>query len=90
MNYWVSWYHEEGMGEFELHSPWWVSGYRTIDKAATICAAVKAADAPSARVIVRSAYDKVAFPEFRFVTHKADDWHPFSDRFPKADWMKWG
>jgi len=28
-------------------------------------------------------------PEDRFVTQKPADWSPFSDRFPRADWMQW-
>jgi len=27
--------------------------------------------------------------EWRFVEERPDDWSPFSDRFPQADWMEW-
>jgi hypothetical protein len=88
--FWLSWYHDgEVLGPFELHTPWWVSGYRGYDE--TICAAVLAADEEAAREIVVGAYE--TWPkngiEFRFVTLQEPGWSPFGDRFPGAEWMQW-
>lgn len=85
--FWVSWY---GTGkEFELHSPWWISGWR--DDQPTICAAVRAIDELSAKAQIIDAHDEVLdkLPEWRFVEERPEDWSPFSGRFPRADWMQW-
>lgn len=93
-NYWVSWYSTAEMGEWELHSPWWKSGVRGSDHAATICAAIRAISPEEVRRKVAAAYDvRIENPltdiEWRFINQRADDWEPFTDRFPRADWMKW-
>jgi hypothetical protein len=65
---------------------WWISGFRENDR--TVVAAVKAPTEDAARELVYAAYD--ARPdriEFRFV--QRCDTSPFSDRFPRADWMQW-
>jgi hypothetical protein len=86
--FWISWYADPAFGEFELHSPWWISGYR--DDVATICAAVLAADEDAAREAVALAYDsRSGWIEFRFTTQQENGWSPFCDRFPRADWMIW-
>jgi hypothetical protein len=89
-NYWISWYHNHAkLGEFELHSPWWVSG-SDLDGNVTIVAAVKAEDEDAARVVIHECYDTASFSlDWRFVNERESDWAPFCDRFPKADWMKW-
>lgn len=46
--YWVSWYQTKTLGPFELHTPWWVSGWRLDDGGDSICAAVMAADEDAA------------------------------------------
>jgi len=90
MKYWVSWYHHKGMGDFELHSPWWISGERMSDDAKSICAAVEAQHEAGAKCAVFHAYDKeVTEIEWRFCNERADDWSPYCERFPKADWMVW-
>lgn len=92
-NFWVSWWQNRELGPFELHSPWWVSGSRglgpsTFDE--SIVAAVKAEDEAAARQVVVDSYDKSPDEiEFRFVEERPNDWEPFSDRFPRAEWMKW-
>lgn len=88
--YWISWYSTAAMGAWELHSPWWVSGSRCSDDALTICAAVAAKDEEHAQSIVRKSYDKqVRNVQWRFCEEKEHGWSPFSDRFPRAKWMKW-
>lgn len=51
-SFWISWYHEQSFGAFELHSPWWVSG--STDTANTVCAAVRAEDEEHAKCDSRS------------------------------------
>lgn len=88
--FWVSWYATHGA--FEYHGPWWISGQRMADDAATVCAAVIAADEQAAREIIAAAHDKQVDPsmiEWRFVEIKPADWSPFGERFPRADWMQW-
>lgn len=90
-NYWLSWYHCETLGEFELHFPWWVSG-ETLDEPPqfTICAAVQAESEAKAVALINECYDKhPGFLKWRFINEREDDWSPFGDRFQKADWMKW-
>lgn len=89
-SYWVSWFHTEDMGGFELDWPWWTSGYRLSDGAATLCAAVRAKDSMGVMIRITGAYD--VYPgevEWRFIEHKPQGWEPFGDRFPRADWMEW-
>jgi len=91
-NWWVSWYSPAALGGWELNSPWWTSGYAMVgdEDVPCICAAIKANDEDDARALVFAAYDTMPKEiEFRFVNEKADDWTPFSDRFPKVDWMVW-
>jgi hypothetical protein len=89
-NYWISWYHNfEKHGEFELHSPWWISG-GDLGGNDIVVAAVRAEDEDAARVIIHQSYDKPpVWLDWRFVNERADDWAPFCDRFPQASWMKW-
>lgn len=93
-NYWVSWFGPKA--EFELHHPWWISGYRyqhDVDigdeiEQPTICAAVKAESMPAAMELIYACYDiRPAVIEFRFCEERPDWWSPYSSRFPKADWM---
>lgn len=88
-DWWVSWYSTSPMDEFELHSPWWVTGY-TMDEpqANIIVAAVRAPEAAAAYAQVRAAYDNgpEGFRE-RFVEPLTRS--PFTDRFPQAAWMRW-
>jgi len=89
-NWWVSWYHEEKFSDFELESPWWLTGYRCADDAATICAAIKANSQEEATKQVYSAYDEMPkIIEFRFVEVRDDAWSPFNSRFEKGEWMIW-
>lgn len=88
--FWVSWYARAEYGEFELHSPWWISGWRLSDDARTICAAVMASDEEAAQEAVYASYDvRPSGIEFRFVEPQDSYWIQFSDRFPRADWMRW-
>jgi len=87
--YWISWYHKREFSGFELHSPWWITGY-TGEGDITFCAAVKATDEIKAMEIVRNSYDVPPEDaiEWRFCEERPLDWSPFSDRFPKAEWME--
>ena len=89
-SFWVSWYHTADLGEFELSSPWWVSGERGYDQARTIVAAVRADHPEGARDQILTAYDvRPDDVEWRFCDERPDGWAPFTDRFPRADWMQW-
>lgn len=89
MNFWISWVTPFSLASFELHSPWWISGYDS-EGNAMICAAVRAASADEATKIIRQAYDDPPVTlMLRFITPQPDDWTPFCDRFPRADWMQW-
>jgi hypothetical protein len=88
--WWISWYNPFPRDEFELHSPWWVSGYRMSDDAETMVAAVRAPSEEEAMTVVAMAYDDKPAPtaiEWRFVREL--NVSPFSDRFPQAEWMAW-
>ena len=85
-DFWVSWYSYTPLSEFELHSPWWRSGYA--EDAEIVVAAVRAADEYAAFAQVRAAYDNDPGPlEERFCEPLSRS--PFSDRFPQSAWMAW-
>lgn len=88
--WWVSWY-ADGDTSFEWHGPWWISGHRPMDRstAHTIVAAVVADDADDAKAKIVAAHDKTVDLEWRFREARNDDWSPFCERFPRADWMRW-
>jgi len=95
-NYWVSWYcPPDKYGKFELHWPWWETGFRLSDNASTICAAVRAVSEHQARLIVAMAHDADVMDwasreiEWRFVDEQPSVWSPYGDRFQEADWMRW-
>lgn len=89
--YWISWWQSDDQA-FELHSPWWVSGYDAEDRR-SICAAIIAESEDEARAKVIAAHDEPKPSEaalrFRFVRRQPDGWTPFSDRFRRAPWMRW-
>lgn len=86
--FWLSWIHTTQAGVLELHTPWWVSGYR--DEEVCICAAVVADSEEAAKALIVAAYDVTpAELEWRFCVEREPDWSPFCSRFPKADWMRW-
>ena len=85
-NFWLSWIET---GAFSLSSPWWVSGEIADGKGTKIVAAVYARSGDEARAVVTRCRDTKTAPEFRFVEERPADWIPFSDRFPRADWMLW-
>jgi len=88
--YWVSWYQTEEAGPFELHTPWWVSGFLPADDANMVCAAIMAADENGARERILASFDQRPDRlEFRFVTAQPPGWSPYCDRFQAADWMRW-
>ena len=89
--YWLSWYHKEGYGPFELSFPWWISGYGgPHGEKPAICAAVRAVSEQAANDGISASYDSVPMNlEFRFCTERPGGWSPFNARFERADWMRW-
>ena len=88
-SYWISWTALEPLHTFELHSPWWVSGYNAYDNP-TIVAAVRAPSPEAAVEVVRNAYDSPPpIIDLRFCDEMPAGRSPFSDRFPKCEWMAW-
>lgn len=88
--FWMSW-SDPALGDWELHSPWWISGYDSQDLP-TICAAVMAHSEDEAMDIARNAYDDREVGrgiEFRFCVQKEAGWSPFCGRFGRSAWMKW-
>jgi len=83
--FWLSWYSPEPMSAFELHSPWWVSGYT--DNETIVVAAVRAESEEAAWASVRNAYDYPPEMRERFIEPLTGS--PFSGRFPQANWMRW-
>ena len=81
--YWLSWY---GMNTFELHAPWWRSGFDGAERP-IFCAAVRAESDADARRIIAEAHDQSVALVFRFVNEKDAAWTPYNDRFRKAHWM---
>ena len=95
--FWISWVAVMPNGSWELHSPWWISGYRLWSDAAgeafedpTVCAAVMALSCQDAKDMICRAHDLIEEPiEWRFCEERPAEWTPFCDRFPRADWMVW-
>lgn len=88
--FWLSWYQDWVEGAFELHRPWWWTGVRADDGAATICAAIIAPDQEVAKALVVAAYERPPKSvEWRFCEERPNDWTPFCDRFERKPWMRW-
>jgi hypothetical protein len=93
--YWISWYHNPEDGPFELHTPWWISGYTMGDpEKQTIVGGIRAESEEAAYEAVRASYDTPPTElEERFCEQLLEgDRLPWSNphgRFQLADWMKW-
>lgn len=86
--YWISWY-DAGPSRFTLDVPWWISA-QTADGTSIFCAAVWAANEQAAKDLIFNAYDTPPFTiQWRFCHRKEPSWSPFSERFPRAEWMRW-
>jgi hypothetical protein len=92
-SWWVSWYSDTSLSAFELHSPYWVTGYDADDNV-IVCAMVLADDEGAAKEKIRLAYDEgphrpdsVAEMRWRFCDEH--EGKPFSERFPQSRWMRW-
>jgi hypothetical protein len=74
---------------FEYHGPWWISG--ETEDTTIFVAAVVAPSEDDARRVIEASYDDGAAGvfEWSFSNPRSDDWEPFCDRFPRADWMQW-
>ncbi len=85
--YWISWWHREDMGRFDLKWPcWWTGSTCEKPELLAYCAAVKVEQGEDILEIVRTSYSR--FPDdikWRFVIPKSDDWTPYSDRFTKDE-----
>lgn len=84
------------LAAFEYHGPWWISGERELPEGVgggverAIVAAVQAEDHDAAMRVLEGAWDPGhCHGEVRFVSDRADDWEPFTDRFARKAWMKW-
>lgn len=87
--FWLSWYHKEEYGGFELHSPWWITSYSSNGEI-SICAALRSRNIYTALSTVEKCYDKKpAAIKFRFCVRKKENWSPFCERFPRSPWMSW-
>lgn len=90
--FWISWYAVRHVS-FTLHWPWWFSGARLFSdfsEQKTVCAAVQAESEDAAKEIIFAAHDtRPKSIEWRFCEECPVNWSPFSDRFPRADWMQW-
>lgn len=88
--FWLSWWHTDDLGAFELRWPWWWTGTRMGDGARSVCAAIRAETVEDALGAVLASYDtrhdRLAW---RFASTRPDDWSPFSERFSRAKWMRW-
>lgn len=82
--WWARWI---ATSPFTLYAPFWVTG-ETFDGLPIMCAAIKAHDKETARRIVIHAHDKPIDSEKVYIDSRDGDWEPFSDRFPKRDWME--
>ena len=90
--FWVSWVQKPELSEYELHSPWWTSGQAPHPDGTrfTICAAVMAESVEAAKNKILDAYDvRPTDLEWRFCEERPNNWTPFSERFPRAAWMRW-
>lgn len=88
--WWVGW--EAADMAFEIHTPWWISGYACYDdeNLPTICAAVAAETEEDAKAYIIASHDTPPDDlQWRFCEERRKDWQPFSSRFPRGDWMKW-
>lgn len=83
--WWVSW---TGVESFTYHGPWWCSGYDARDRP-IFCAAIAARTEDAAQSTVEKAYDEFSDLEWRFVKEQPAERSPFTDRFPRASWMRW-
>lgn len=88
--FWLSRWMTEQTGDFKLDWPWWISGARLFDYAEAVFVAVRASSETAAMEMIMQAHDvRPSTPEVRFCEQKADDWAPFTNWFPRADWMRW-
>lgn len=85
----MSWWTNQTLGAFELHTPWWISGESGAGHL-SICAAIRAETKAAVREIVYGAYDtRPDYIEFRFCEERPAGWEPFNSRFQRAAWMVW-
>lgn len=87
--WWLVWSASSPLSEFELHSPWWVTGHSADEEQRiSLAAAVLAPTEAAAWDRVRSAYDHPVEVEERTILPLGDQ-SPFTERFPRADHHAW-
>lgn len=96
--WWVSWFAHPFVG-FTLTSPWWLVDVSSgVGKAlgsakfeashgGVITAHVIAESDAQARQLIIAAHEVPVVLTFRFTTRQGKYWTPFSQSFPRADWM---
>lgn len=91
--FWISWY---SVGSFTYRGPWWESGLQYgVDDVGrpqdmpTFVAAVIADSMSEAMQVIIDAHDGKGPRNWRFCQEYTEPWTPFSERFPRADWMEW-
>lgn len=83
----LRWY---GRGSFEYEGPWWETGFEPGENGRrTFVAAVMAFDAEAAKEVIVRAHDQPAEWGGEWSWARVLDGEPFSDRFPRAGWMRW-
>lgn len=95
--WWLSWYSPQALGGFELHTPWWVSGWsfdKDENEISVIVAAVRANSEDEAFALIEASYDTPpdGGVEPRFIEPLDEDefpWNREGSRFQLGDWMEW-
>ncbi len=89
--YWLSFQLRSDLAEFEYQGPWWISGYggENCDEPCVCLAIIEASAEDAVNSVLKFFDEPPEIAEWRFVTECEDDWEPFRDRFPSADWMVW-
>ncbi len=86
--YWISWWHREELGEFDLKWPYWLTG-QTYEEPERLsyCAAVKVKPGKDVLSVITESYkiepNDLLYIEWRFIIQMPDDWTPYSHRFPQ-------
>lgn len=96
--WWISWYSPGDLGGFELHWPWWRSGWSIEadgSEKTVFVAAVRAGSEDEAFDLIESTYDTPPAEgvERRFCEPIDEDeekpWEREGTRFSLMDWMVW-
>lgn len=90
--HWVSfWINDNNCDKFEIHFPWWITGYDMNDRT-SICVAIYAHDVEHAKRLVEESFDDgFSLDEWRFADERSSpNFIQQSGRFTiNRDWMVW-